>query len=79
MASKNESKTEPDAEKEAMPPCPACGSNESVIPIVFGYPSPGLMDMANQGKVLLGGCCPPMTDEVGKLKNLHCKKCFKSF
>ena len=38
--------------------CPACGREES-IPVVFGLPSPELMDAAEKGLVSLGGCMMP--------------------
>jgi len=38
--------------------CPACGS-EASSPLVFGLPSPELMDEAEQGLVSLGGCMMP--------------------
>lgn len=36
--------------------CPQCG-NATVLPIVYGMPGPELWEEAQQGKVLLGGCC----------------------
>ena len=38
------------------PKCPSCGS-DTVLTIVFGYPSPELIEEMQQGKVALGGCC----------------------
>jgi len=38
------------------PKCPSCGSDD-VATIVFGYPSPELIEEMQQGKVALGGCC----------------------
>lgn len=35
--------------------CPVCGGK--VARIVYGMPGPDLMDDAQQGKVILGGCC----------------------
>ncbi len=34
--------------------CPNCGG--TLIPIVYGFPGPGLMDEADAGHVRLGGC-----------------------
>ncbi|MBI1870915.1 MAG: hypothetical protein HYS07_06970 [Chlamydiae bacterium] len=55
-------------------PCPKCGSPENVIPIVYGYPSQGLMDRADQGKVKLGGCVIGGNDP-----HYYCKKCEQSW
>ncbi len=30
--------------------------NDQVVPIVYGLPGPGLMEKAESGKVMLGGC-----------------------
>ena len=38
-----------------MPVCPNCGSTE-YIPIIYGEPSPELMEQAEKGEVVLGGC-----------------------
>jgi hypothetical protein len=35
--------------------CPKCG-NDTGIPIVYGLPGPDLMDRAERGEVVLGGC-----------------------
>ena len=35
--------------------CPDCGTK--LVPIVFGMPGPELFDQAQQGNVILGGCC----------------------
>ena len=35
--------------------CPACGGK--VVPIVYGMPGERLMQDADDGKVILGGCC----------------------
>ena len=40
-----------------MPFCPVCGSSNS-IPIVYGRPSEELIEMAERGEVILGGCIP---------------------
>ncbi|WP_370323786.1 hypothetical protein [Euzebya sp.] len=38
--------------------CPICGELE--VPVVYGYPSPELVDMAERGEVQLGGCIRPL-------------------
>jgi len=35
--------------------CPSCGAGD-VLKLVFGYPSRGLLEVANRGEVALGGC-----------------------
>ena len=44
-----------------------------VVKIVFGYPSPGLLEESKKGNVVLGGCCPRPGIEF------HCKACKKEF
>ncbi len=36
--------------------CPVCKKRNKVIPILYGYPSKGLLRDAENGKVILGGC-----------------------
>jgi hypothetical protein len=36
--------------------CPKCKANKNVIDIVYGYPTEKLLQLANKGKVILGGC-----------------------
>ncbi len=38
-----------------LPPCPTCGSRRAV-PIVYGYPTSELFEVAERGEVRLGGC-----------------------
>jgi hypothetical protein len=40
---------------QSTPACPECGSNEYVVPIVYGYPSEELFEAADRGEVCLGG------------------------
>jgi len=40
---------------QGTPACPQCGSDENVIPIVYGYPSEELCEAADRGDVELGG------------------------
>lgn len=40
--------------EEQPPACPACGAPS--LPIVYGMPGPELMDLADRGAVILGGC-----------------------
>lgn len=54
--------------------CPQCLKSDKVIPIVYGYPSKGLMRKAKKGKVLLGGCVISGCDP-----NWHCKRDNHSF
>jgi len=59
--------------KQEPPSCPKCKSPDDLVPIIFGYPSPVLLEMSKRGEVVLGGCCPPRPGQ--KMKNMHCKKC----
>ena len=55
--------------KRRRPVCPKCGSSD-VVPIVYGYPLPEMMEAAERGEIELGGCC--VTDED---PTLYCKAC----
>jgi hypothetical protein len=37
------------------PPCPACGSLES-LPVEYGFPSLEMGEAAERGEIVLGGC-----------------------
>ena len=63
--------------KDTPPPCPKCGTSSNVVKIVFGMPTPALAKEAEDGKVALGGCCPPMPGE--KSRNYKCKTCKADF
>ncbi len=54
--------------------CPACGSKESVIPIGYGMPGKEMMDRAERGEILLGGCVVEPNSP-----RWHCKSCKKSW
>ena len=62
---------------DTIPACPKCGKSDNVVKIVFGKPSPELMQHAKDGLVALGGCCPPMTGE--KPRDYKCKICNDDF
>lgn len=51
--------------------CPDCGGE--LIPIVYGFPSPEIMEKAERGEVSLGGCVLP------GFGNYHCKSCNEDF
>ena len=36
--------------------CPKCSKKDSIVPIVYGYPSPEMIDDFDEGNVSLGGC-----------------------
>jgi len=38
------------------PKCPKCQS-ENVAAIEFGFPSPEMIEGADKGDIVLGGCC----------------------
>ena len=37
------------------PRCPACGAAD-VVPMVYGFPSPDMLDAAERREIVLGGC-----------------------
>ena len=56
-----------------IPVCPNCKNNSQVMKIIWGYPTPGLLEEFKNGNVFLGGCCPRPGIEF------HCKSCKKEF
>ena len=38
-----------------VPPCPNCGGKNG-LPIVYGLPSKDVLERAQRGEVILGGC-----------------------
>ena len=50
--------------------CPNCSSAESVVPIRYGMPGPGMQQKYYEGKIKLGGC-----DMDEENPNWYCKKC----
>lgn len=55
--------------RRSRPTCPECGSAD-VVPIVYGLPSPELIEEAKRGEVSLGGCCL-----TGNDPQWFCKAC----
>ncbi len=51
------------------PKCPHCNC-DNVAEIAFGYPGPEMLEEAERGDIVLGGCC--VTDNDPKW---HCKDC----
>ena len=49
--------------------CPACG-REGSVPVIYGLPSPELMDLAERGLAVLGGCVLP-----GEGNDRACRSC----
>lgn len=52
--------------------CPDCGGR--LIPILWGYPGPEMLEKANRGEVFLGGCVLPMNNP-----DYHCTGCGHEF
>ena len=48
--------------------CPQCGAL-GVVPIVFGLPSPELVESAERGEVSLGGCVVSETAPTWRCPN----------
>lgn len=40
---------------EAPSRCPACGG-PTIVPVVYGYPSPEMFEAATHDEIILGGC-----------------------
>lgn len=53
--------------------CPQCGS-DALAEIVYGYPSPELLDLVDEGSVILGGCIQEMSDEMNGTPQV-CQHC----
>ncbi len=58
-----------DAETGEELTCPECGSTD-IVPIAYGLPGQELVEAADRGEVILGGCI--VWDNA---PNLHCKAC----
>ena len=58
------------ATEETRPACPDCGTNENVVPIVYGKPGRELVEAAERGEVVIKGCVRP-----GEAPEWHCKSC----
>ena len=50
--------------------CHNCSSADSVVPIVYGYPTDETMKEYKEGKIILGGC----VIKIGAPR-FYCKKC----
>lgn len=48
--------------------CPKCEGD--LIPIVYGYPSPEMVESADRGEILLGGCI--VSDSDPQFRCAHC-------
>lgn len=55
---------------KTIPVCPRCGARNSV-PIVYGYPGPGMMEASDAGDIELGGCV-----RIPGQPNMKCRACF---
>ena len=55
-------------DEKQKPECPECKKNTTVIQIIYGQPNEELQQQAENGEVILAGCC--MAPE-----NWHCKDC----
>lgn len=51
------------------PKCPCCGSI-NVVRICYGLPTEKAREEADQGKIVLGGCCVDPTNP-----RWHCRDC----
>lgn len=58
------------ASTHSPPTCPSCG--RAAAPIVYGLPGPELVQAAERGEVIIGGCCIT-ADEA--MANLGCTFC----
>lgn len=52
--------------------CPQCG--HELVNIIYGYPGPELVKMANDEGIALGGCCI-----YAESPKLYCYGCHESF
>jgi ribosomal protein L37AE/L43A len=50
--------------------CPNCGSDR-VMPIVYGFPSPALLDMAMQRFIAIGGCTVDGSESLWACDTCH--------
>ncbi len=59
---------EPAAPKQR---CPSCAELVVPLPIVYGYPSPELMEEAEAGRVRIGGCVISADDPEYECPSCH--------
>lgn len=50
--------------------CPACGGK--VVPVIYGYPAPALVEDALQGEAIIGGCAVSLD---GSQHAFECANC----
>jgi hypothetical protein len=60
------------------PACPKCGSRR-IVPIVRGMPTPEIEAARARGEVVLGGCMPWSTEELGPAPTHACRDCYHEF
>ena len=53
----------------ADPVCPDCGTR--MVPIVYGYPGPGMFEDSQRGKIALGGCVVTGFDATHRCEQGH--------
>ena len=51
--------------------CVHCGG--AVLPILYGFPTHAAFEMAEAGKLILGGCCVPA--DGNEVADWGCKEC----
>ena len=56
--------------------CPKCGSDD-VAEYVYGMPTPEAWKLEQEGKVIIGGCCPE--EDAPEYRCNKCKKKFGKF
>ena len=56
--------------RETNPACPKCGARTG-IPILYGYPSPGMIEEDAAGKIELGGCIRTFDDPEWSCRACH--------
>jgi hypothetical protein len=56
------------------PACPFCSYDDQVVRIVYGQPTPELVEQSQRGEVALGGSC------IGPdAHDWYCRGCLRSF
>lgn len=53
--------------------CLSCGADE-VVEVVYGYPSPEMIEQVEQGRAVLGGCILQPSEDINDLR-LTCLAC----
>ncbi|MGA3210572.1 MAG: hypothetical protein ABSD20_04645 [Terriglobales bacterium] len=56
------------------PACPTCAGEDEVVRIVYGDPSPEIIEQSQRGEIALGGCSTGLSED-----DWYCRACHRCF